>query len=346
MKIGLTVDSKAYGGIEAHIIELANALHQQGINVTVIRLNHYTVMHPLADKCARLNIPYIELDGNVLQYYRYISKHNFSLIHSHGYKANILNKIGKLFCSYRAVCTFHSGDQGRGKLFLYDATDRYTAWLSNYNIAVSQTIQSSLLGSSELLHNAVSTQNIPLCFGQKIGFVGRLSKEKGPERFIAISRHFPDQQFIVFGDGPEMDSLRHHLPPNVTLAGHQSEMDSVWSQISLLVMPSRAEGLPLACLEAMSRGIPTLTSALGSLPQVIDHKKNGYLLAEFSVNDFVKTLNEWIKLPEIQKTSMRKLARTKIMNYFSIDKYAMQMQKIYLQVLNTDIKMCKGKHHG
>jgi glycosyltransferase involved in cell wall biosynthesis len=145
MKIGLTVDSKAYGGIEAHIIELANALHQQGINVTVIRLNHYTVMHPLADKCARLNIPYIELDGNVLQYYRYISKHNFSLIHSHGYKANILNKIGKLFCSYRAVCTFHSGDQGRGKLFLYDATDRYTAWFSAMYTITSSTSRKTVL---------------------------------------------------------------------------------------------------------------------------------------------------------------------------------------------------------
>ena len=343
MKIALTVDTKAFGGIEAHIIELALALRKNSLDVTVIRLNNYKMTHPLAEKCQRLMIPYIELNGSLQKLFRFISINNFSVIHSHGYKANILNKLGRLFANYQSVCTFHSGDQGQGKLFLYDACDRYTAFLANYNIAVSKSIQSSLFGKSHILYNAISSQNISPCFGKKIGFVGRLSREKGPDRFIEISRHFPEQQFILFGDGPEMSSLQQNLPKNVTLAGHQSDMANVWADISILIMPSRAEGLPLACLEAMVRGIPTLTTALGSLPEVIDHKKNGYLLSEFSVSDFVEILEEWIKLPEIQKTLMRKLARSKITDYFSMEQYAVHVENVYTHVIKKDVQMLKDK---
>ncbi len=345
MKIALTVDSKTFGGIEAHIMELANELLKRGAEVTVIRLNDYARTHPFTKKCADLHIPYVELNGNLKKIFSYFSRNHFSVIHSHGYKANIFNKMFGIFASYKAVCTFHSGDQGQGKLFLYDACDRYTAWLADHNIAVSKTIQSSLLGTSQLLHNAVSTHNVPLTFGQKIGFVGRLSKEKGPDRFIAISRHFPEQQFVLFGDGPEMPHLRQNLPQNVTLAGHQTDMAKVWPQISILLMPSRAEGLPLACLEAMVRGIPTLTSALGSLPEVIEHKKNGYLLPKFSVRDCVATLDEWINLPETQKNSMRKLARMQITDYFSIEQYAVHIEDIYKHVVKKDVQMLKDERN-
>ncbi len=101
------------------------------------------------------------------------------------------------------------------------------------------------------MNNFVSIAN-QHCRYKQIAFVGRLSHEKGADRFIDIARHIPDIEFSIYGDGPEKPRLIENAPANVIFHGHQNDMDAVWCNISALVISSRYEGLPMAALEAMA----------------------------------------------------------------------------------------------
>ena len=102
-----------------------------------------------------------------------------------------------------------------------------------------------------------------------VGFVGRLSPEKGPDVFLrmALGLHErnPAVRFIVAGDGPMRHQLeaftrRFALDGVVHLAGMQSDMPAVYNELDVLVSASHSEAMPLALMEAMACGVPLVAT--------------------------------------------------------------------------------------
>ena len=332
MKIALVLDSRDFGGIESHILEVAKALSGYAVDLTVVRLTNYG-SHPLITRLQDANIHTHTLNGSFSSLYRYVKTQQFDIVHSHGYKANLYSRLVCRFTRSQSVSTFHSGDRGTGKLYLYDALDRWTAFLSHYNICVSEPIQSGLNGQSDVMLNAISTKNTGLEFGTQIGFVGRLSTEKAPERFVALAEQFPNQQFAMFGDGPEYQTLAHKAPKNLTLHGHQADMHSVWKTISVLILPSRKEGLPMVCLEAMLRGIPVIATDVGSIKQLIEHDIDGWVINEYCPSLLCDTLEAWLQLSQQDVNAYRLNARDKILRHFSMREYTPKLLTQYQRLL-------------
>ena len=75
-------------------------------------------------------------------------------------------------------------------------------------------------------------------------------------------------------------------------------MGGAWQDIGLLVMPSRHEGLPMAALEAMARGIAVLASAVGGLPDLIDDDRNGWTVDPSDSEGFAERLAQWTRMSE------------------------------------------------
>ncbi|CAI8187379.1 MAG: O-antigen biosynthesis glycosyltransferase WbnH [Glaciecola sp. HTCC2999] len=334
MKIALVLDSRDFGGIESHILELARVLIEYSLDLTVVRLADYG-NHPLMTKLQNFNIPTHTLHGSFTEFFHFIKVQRFDIVHSHGYKANLYSRLVCRFTYSQSVSTFHSGDQGKGKLYLYDALDRWTGFVSHYNICVSEPIKASVHGSSDVMLNTINTQGIELEFGYQVGFVGRLSREKAPERFVALAKQFPEQQFAMFGDGPDYQTLAVQAPSNLTLHGHQADMQSVWKNISVLVLPSRKEGLPMVCLEAMVRGIPVIATDVGSIAQLITPDVDGWIVSEYSQSSFCDTLQAWFELPQSDALSVRHSARDKILSQFSMHEYVPQLLTQYQRLLTN-----------
>lgn len=214
-EVWILLDSRIYGGIESHVIELATGLQSFHVNVRVVLVVEYDPPAPLIDKLNQAQIPVSCLwhlcpkserskTIPVKQITGAVAEHQPSVIHTHGYKAALLARSAKLFTRTfpRLISTYHAGETPTGKVWVYDWMDRYSARLSDHSFAVSQAIQDKLPTQSELLNNFVTIPE-QHCRYKEIAFVGRLSHEKGADRFIDIARLIPDIEFSIYGDGPE-----------------------------------------------------------------------------------------------------------------------------------------------
>ncbi len=106
-------------------------------------------------------------------------------------------------------------------------------------------------------------------------------------------------------------------------------MAKIWPRIGLLVMPSRAEGLPMAALEAMAQGIPVLASHVGALHRLINHKVNGWLETAGDLSAFEQQICKWHRQPQTVTRSMALNARNTVQQNFSSQAVIPQLLQHY-----------------
>lgn len=113
--------------------------------------------------------------------------------------------------------------------------------------------------------------------GGYVGFVGRLSAEKGVETLIDAARRLPDVPFRFAGNpGPWAD--RTDLPGNVTLLGNLdgAALSAFYREAALIAVPSLwYEGFPGVIIEAMVQARPVIVSDIGGLPEIIAPGETG-----------------------------------------------------------------------
>jgi glycosyltransferase involved in cell wall biosynthesis len=122
-----------------------------------------------------------------------------------------------------------------------------------------------------------------------VGVVGRLSREKGHDTLLAalpaIAARHPGAQLLVVGSGPEEARLRLRadalgVAGSVVWAGWRSrvELQALRGAMDVAVVPSTSEGFGLSAAEAAAAGLPVVATAVGGLPEVVDHGVTGLLV--------------------------------------------------------------------
>ncbi|MCK6264947.1 glycosyltransferase family 4 protein [Vibrio sp. ZSDE26] len=335
-KVWLLIDSLTFGGIETHVLELAKGLNEFGVDVSVVFTSYYGKQALLAEKIGEMGVQYFYLDiafpsdhsFNSLK--QAIKVHEPSLIHAHGYKASIYSKLAKLLTtksSFKQLTTFHAGETPKGKVWLYDFVDRYSSWLSNDRLSVSQLIQNKLPKHSHRLNNFIDTQHVQRSKGTKIAFVGRVSHEKAPDRFVSLARLNTECEFHCYGSGPMLEELKKDAPENIVFYGYQNDMVPVWGEIELLILPSRYEGLPMAALESMARGIPLLCTRVGDLDTLVEHQINGFIAD--NENELNHYLAEWLSMNKTEKLKLQQAAIQTIEQNYSTQSVLPKLLEIY-----------------
>ncbi len=130
-----------------------------------------------------------------------------------------------------------------------------------------------------------------------IGFVGRLSHEKGTERLLRAFSALAGQSCAwpgkktwalwLIGDGPSrcdleqaVSLLPQRVRENVMIAGYRDDIPECLQGMDLFILPSLAEGCSVALLEAMAAGVPVMATRVGDNEEILDHGKVGFLLAD------------------------------------------------------------------
>ena len=127
-----------------------------------------------------------------------------------------------------------------------------------------------------------------------IGYFGRWSEEKGPDLFVEIARTVAsgtDATFVMTGDGPMREQVnclirQYQLTDRIRTPGFVPEAASLMAEVDVVVIPSRLDGMPLVVLEAMALGKPVVASAVGSIPEVIDAGRTGFLCQPGDITAF------------------------------------------------------------
>ena len=329
-KVWLLLDSRQPGGIESHVLQLANGLKLHNREVQVVFLKHHGD-HPLRVALHCLEISSLSLDGSPFSLLRAMRKHRPAILHTHGYKAGIYGRLAARLCHTPSISTYHAGEISSGKLAIYDWLDRQSARLASKVFAVSPQIAERLPVRSELADNFVNTSGLSNSDGKQIAFVGRLSHEKGPDYFLQLAKHFPQLAFHFYGDGPMAAELHQTAPSNLHFHGMQNDMSRIWPQVGLLVMPSRHEGLPMSAIEAMARGIPVLANQVGALEQLIDNGRNGWLIPPGEFQPLQQRLEQWLHMPSIERQQLRLAAKIKVEQRFSANIAIPQLLQYYQQ---------------
>src|SRR5437764_7455635 len=122
-----------------------------------------------------------------------------------------------------------------------------------------------------------------------IGFVGRLSAEKGPDLFLrmalSVRAQCPGAEFILIGEGTMLKQLqtfakRFGIADAVHFAGSQDDMPAVFNELDIVVSSSLSEAMPLAVMEAMASGLPVVACKVGGIPDLVAHGVTGWLADE------------------------------------------------------------------
>ncbi len=280
VKIWQLVDANAIGGIERHVATLVGALCARGLDAEVVLWRHYDGS-PWRAQLVAGGVPHRVLDGTIAGLWAALRRERPALLHTHGYKANILGRVAARLLSIPVVASYHSGERGTFPVSLYLSADMAMAGLAP-RIAVSQEIARRLGRPAHVVRNFLPVPQHPPAdaLPMRVGFIGRLSPEKGPDLFCEIARRAaPGLEWHVWGDGPMRGELERTYGDTVVFHGLALDVAAAFDAIGLLMMPSRAEGLPMAALEAFAAGVPVAAARVGDLPDLIRHGDTGWLFA-------------------------------------------------------------------
>lgn len=333
--IWLLLDASGMGGIEKHVCVLCRALIDSGRRAEIVLLTDHG-RTPFRDRLDTEGLPYRVLRGGACALVRALRQARPALVHTHGYKAGVVGRIAARMCGFACVSTFHAGERAAFPVNLYQRLDEALAVLSS-PISVSAQIAARLPWASALIPNFVSLPpdgcDAPL--PRRIVFVGRLSAEKGPDIFCEIARRNASlAEFHIYGDGPMRASLEAEYGGEAHFHGHVANVDKIWRDAGLLLIASRAEGLPMACLEALSHGVPVAAARVGALPDVLGESGPGWLFPGGDVEAAGAALAQWAALAPGEHQALRDACRARIADRFGIARGLEATLRVYGEALS------------
>lgn len=144
-----------------------------------------------------------------------------------------------------------------------------------------------------IIHNVIDTNTVAynpkVIKKPRVGFVGRLSKEKQPRLFCELAKD-SDYDYIVYGEGPLKDDLRSEYP-YIVFRGLSNDIRKIYSDIDVLVMTSKFENCPMVILEAQAYGIPCVAPNVGGIPEIISNGIDGILYNNYDERQILNSID-------------------------------------------------------
>ncbi len=367
MKILHVIDSEGFYGAETVLIDLAAEQGRNGVQATILNMRPCPVGDQSLEAEARkqgLEFAIIPLKSGLdiigaKRIVHYARNNHFDIIHSHGYKANIL--LGLMPGWLRKlpiVTTLHGWCSTKKftKLWLFEQLDRVSLKFMDAVVVVNKSMTTHPYLQNRQMKIQVVNNGIPeinfdtscleprikkfCAHGFILGAIGRLSKEKGFDNLIValslLRKKEISVRLVIIGEGPERENLeqeikKYDLQQYVCLAGYQQTAKNYLKLFDMFVMPSLTEGLPITLLEAMQAQVPIVASNVGGIPYIIKHEESGFLFPKQSIEDLIVCICNCINQNELSK-EMTATAYEKVMKHYSSKVMSQSYLEIYSKI--------------
>lgn len=371
MNILQLISSGGFYGAEAMVLHLSRALRDKGHRVQLgVFVNRRNPNDEIAKRARDLQFEVITLPCNgkldistVKQIRSYSEQNQVEVLHSHGYKSNLYALAANCLTRRALVSTCHNWTDQTSALRLYSTIDRMGLRFFDKVICVSEEVRTKLLRSgvpdqkAEVILNGIPVSDFANNGNRKteeepvIGMVGRLVDAKGFQLVLqsapAILRRFPKARFVLVGEGPQREKWTRlvgelGIASRVAFVGAQTDMPRVYQNMSIFVLPSFNEGMPMTVLEAMAAGVPVVATKVGSIPQVIQHERTGLLIEKCDTNGVQSAIERLLGEPEFGLALGRR-ARSFVENQASAEKTADQYICHYQDLVSSNAALGRRK---
>ena len=176
--------------------------------------------------------------------------------------------------------------------------------------------------------------------------VGRLYARKGLftliESMPAVVNRFKNAKFIISGKGQsdEMRKLNAHaekigVKDNLIFTGYypDKKLPKLYQAADVFAFSTFYEHHPFAVLEALSTGLPVVTTSVGGIPETIESGKNGFLVEPFNPKQFADTILYLLEHPA-EAAEMGLLARQTILERFDWRIVVKDVLRVYDEALS------------
>ena len=118
-----------------------------------------------------------------------------------------------------------------------------------------------------------------------VGIVAALRPEKNHALFLEaaskVIAKFPNAHFVIVGDGPERANVERtlsslQLAGKVSLLGTRSDTPRLLAAMNVFALTSHNEASPVSILEALSCGVPVVSTRVGSVAESVHDQWNGF----------------------------------------------------------------------
>jgi glycosyltransferase involved in cell wall biosynthesis len=295
------------GGAEMVVAEFAAAAGSAGIRCTVAHVGHLP-SGPAADRVRRAGVEVVHVPTSSLlgrddlrRVHAHLRRVQPDVLHTHLDYADVLGGLSALHLDLPTVSTVHRaqilpGLQRRVTATLAAGVRRLAA---DRVITVSEADREHYLrtaferrGRVVAIRNAVGRPSVhadPAAIRAELGLpadaflvtmVSVMRPEKGHDvavdAFREIRRRVPRAHLLVVGDGEQrglVQAAADELGEGaIRLLGERMDVMRILDASDVFVQPSRAEGLPMALIEAIAAGLPVVATAVGGVPELVDDR--------------------------------------------------------------------------
>jgi glycosyltransferase involved in cell wall biosynthesis len=319
------ISGDLWAGAEVQVYNLCKALNNtQEIAVTSVVFNP-GILH---DKLAELGIPVTLADESStgpLGIARRIAAHcraqGTDIVHTHGFKENVLGIAGKELARVRySVRTVHGNPEHKLSFKKPHKwlINRLDIWLGRARqqavIAVSSQLEQALEplfpGKVHKIFNFIDVQELRNTWLPRpertstqlqLGIVGRLVPVKRVDLFIRIihqlSQQGVDCKGIILGDGPLKPELQNlcaslRIEQRIDFRGFVDPVAKEMLKLDALIMTSDHEGLPMTLLEALALELPVYAHDTGGISEVLRNGDFGVLVEEQKETSFAEAIEK------------------------------------------------------